>query len=135
MSGDIKTANDESSEILRENMAQATSYAETKIRNGTADESTRGLLISLKFSELNFRSAMTRTEAIAKRQADSPKYKGWFNKTEIYERGDCVTHGGSAFFCVRDGVSSAPSHEVTDEVSPDWQIMVKRGRDARGDSR
>ena len=50
----------------------------------------------------------------------------WPGKT--YDVGDVVTAGGSAWYC-GSPTTDAPAQ------SPDWQLMVKRGRDARESGR
>jgi hypothetical protein len=54
------------------------------------------------------------------------RYLGVHVAGKTYDVGDLVTAGGSAWYCGRE-TTSAPGH------SSDWQLMVKRGRDARGD--
>lgn len=55
------------------------------------------------------------------------QYLGVHVGGKSYDAGDVVTHGGSAWYCGRS-TTGAPG------ASPDWQLMVKRGRDAaRGD--
>ncbi|TDU31313.1 HK97 family phage prohead protease [Panacagrimonas perspica] len=121
-------------EILQQNLATARSLANKRaVKKGLSK--VRESSVSWTFHQLNFVSAMKRIASLERRLADSPKYLGIFNRTAVYSRGDVVSHGGSAFYCVRDGVSSAPTHEGSDAVSADWQIFVRRGRDARGDSR
>lgn len=44
-----------------------------------------------------------------------------------YERGDIVTHGGSAWHCERM-TDVTPGTQGSD---PDWRLMVKRGRDGK----
>ena len=52
------------------------------------------------------------------------RYLGVHVAGKPYAVGDVVTHGGSAWYC---------GHETSDApgASPEWQLMVKRGRDAR----
>jgi hypothetical protein len=54
-------------------------------------------------------------------------YLGVHVSGKTYDVGDLVTAGGSAWYCART-TKGAPGN------SQDWQLMVKRGRDAgRGD--
>ena len=54
------------------------------------------------------------------------RYLGVHVAGKTYGLGDLVTAGGSAWHCGRDTTASPGS-------SSDWTLMVKRGRDARGD--
>jgi hypothetical protein len=54
------------------------------------------------------------------------RYLGVHVSGKTYDVGDLVTAGGSAWYCGRS-TTAAPGS------STDWQLMVKRGRDARGD--
>jgi len=57
----------------------------------------------------------------------SLNYLGVHVSGKTYDVGDLVTAGGSAWYCART-TKGAPGN------STDWQLMVKRGRDAgRGD--
>ena len=51
-------------------------------------------------------------------------YKGTFQKAITYNRGDVLTHSGSAWICLRK-TNEAPGN------CSSWQLMVKKGRDAR----
>ena len=53
-------------------------------------------------------------------------YRGVHVAGQAYAPGDLVTAGGSAWYC-HAPTTAAPG------AGPDWQLMVKRGRDARGD--
>src|SRR6187200_1074277 len=53
-------------------------------------------------------------------------YRGVHVPGQAYAPGDLVTAGGSAWYC-HAPTTTAPG------AGPDWQLMVKRGRDARGD--
>jgi hypothetical protein len=52
------------------------------------------------------------------------QYCGVYVRGKIYDTGDLVTFGGSAFACQRE-TTAAP------ESSHDWVLMVKRGRDGK----
>jgi len=52
------------------------------------------------------------------------RYLGVHVAGKTYDVGDLVTAGGSAWYCGR-------TTEGVPGKSPDWQLMVKRGRDAR----
>ena len=54
------------------------------------------------------------------------RYLGVHVTAKTYDVGDVVTAGGSAWYCGHE-TTTAPG------TSGDWQLMVKRGRDARGD--
>lgn len=55
-------------------------------------------------------------------------YKGVFNDEDTYEKGDCVTQGGSLWVCKQDEVKQKPGTEEAKEV---WQLAVKKGRDGK----
>lgn len=55
-----------------------------------------------------------------------PLDRGVYVKGRRYEQGDVVTYGGSAYIAQRD--TDAPIGG--DPPSPDWRLIVKRGRDA-----
>ena len=50
------------------------------------------------------------------------RYKGVFSRGEIYRADDAVTFNGSMWIALRETMSGPPG--------PDWQLAVKRGRDA-----
>jgi hypothetical protein len=51
-------------------------------------------------------------------------YRGIWKEGE-YERGDCVTWGGSMFHCDAEKTTAKP------ETSTDWKLCAKRGRDGK----
>lgn len=51
--------------------------------------------------------------------------KGVFRDGEKYMKGDCVTWAGSLFIAQKDAAEGRP------EVSQDWRLAVKRGRDGK----
>jgi hypothetical protein len=53
-------------------------------------------------------------------------YLGAHVPGKTYDPGDIVSAGGSAWYCGRT-TTAAPS-----TTAPDWTLMVRRGRDARG---
>lgn len=55
----------------------------------------------------------------------SLNYLGVYVAGKTYDAGDLATDDGSVFYCART-TQAAPG------TSKDWQLMVKRGRDARG---
>jgi hypothetical protein len=59
-------------------------------------------------------------------------YRGSFNQSDEYKRGDLVSHGGSIFHATRATQGIRPTH-CDEQKAPDhpWQLAVKRGRDAR----
>lgn len=52
-------------------------------------------------------------------------HRGIYSDSGEYNNGDVVQWHGSAWICKRDGVSSAPV-----EDNRDWELLVKRGRNA-----
>ena len=55
----------------------------------------------------------------------SLNYLGVYVAGKTYDAGDLATDDGSVFYCART-TSARPG------TSHDWQLMVKRGKDARG---
>lgn len=53
------------------------------------------------------------------------KYTGTFQRAMIYQRGDVVTHDGSAWIALSDSTRATPGDDAS------WQLMVKRGKDGR----
>jgi len=53
-------------------------------------------------------------------------YLGAHVPGKTYDPGDIVSAGGSAWYCGRT-TTTAPA-----TTAPDWTLMVRRGRDARG---
>ena len=53
-------------------------------------------------------------------------YQGVFVDGKTYEKGDVVTWGGQMYHCHKDATTAKP-----EEFSRDWQLCVKRGRDAK----
>jgi len=53
------------------------------------------------------------------------KYCGVYQRAVEYVRGNIVTEDGSAWNCVADKTKQAPGK------GSDWQLRVKKGRDAR----
>jgi hypothetical protein len=58
----------------------------------------------------------------------SLSYLGVHVAGKTYDAGDLVTEDGSVFYCART-TTAKPG------TTHDWQLMVKRGRDARGGPR
>lgn len=54
-------------------------------------------------------------------------YRGVYSDAEIYEKGDCVTQGGSMWVCKKDTIFKPG----TEDGKEDWQLSVKKGRDAK----
>lgn len=54
-----------------------------------------------------------------------PLYRKVFSDDAVYERGDMVTWGGSTWIALKDAPQGRPG-----DASRDWQLMVKKGRDA-----
>jgi len=69
----------------------------------------------------------TRGEATAERAIKLPAliYRGVYVDGKGYERGDCVTWGGSLWHCNADTVIRPG------DGAPAWTLAVKRGRDAK----
>lgn len=63
------------------------------------------------------------TERVDSVAARGLKYAGVYQRALDYERGDVVTHKGSAWIALRDAATEPGD-------TPEWQLMVKRGRDA-----
>lgn len=59
-------------------------------------------------------------------------YRGTFQLSDEYKRGDVVTFNGSAFHCARDVQGEYPhrTENGSRKNSDAWQLMVQRGRDA-----
>jgi HK97 family phage prohead protease len=78
---------------------------------------------------LNARSALARLADLEQRVAafeDSGiKYAGTWQRAMDYSRGMVTTHKGSSWIAVVDTTRAEPGD------GPDWQLMVKAGRDAR----
>jgi hypothetical protein len=55
-----------------------------------------------------------------------PLYRGTFASGADYEKGDCVTWGGSIWISQVDAPEGNPS-----EASKDWKLAVKRGRNGK----
>jgi hypothetical protein len=55
-----------------------------------------------------------------------PLYRGTFASGADYEKGDCVTWGGSIWIAQVDAPEGNPS-----EASKDWKLAVKRGRNGK----
>jgi hypothetical protein len=58
-------------------------------------------------------------------------YRGLFNLSDDYTRGDLVTHGGSIFHAVKDTRGIAPAHEGERGADYPWQLACRRGRDGK----
>jgi integrin beta 3 len=56
-----------------------------------------------------------------------PVYRGVWQKSTRYTRGDCVTFGGSLWHA-----HQAPADAKPGDGSPCWQLAVKRGQDGKG---
>lgn len=68
---------------------------------------------------------ITSSGAIKEKSFNIPSiiYKGVFSADQSYEKGDCVTYGGSTWISKSNNNKDKPSESV------DWQLSVKRGRD------
>jgi hypothetical protein len=72
--------------------------------------------------------SMKAGESIIQKTVNIPtmEYMGVFKDgSDAYQKGDCVTFGGSLWVAEKDKPSGKP------EQSPDWKLAVKRGRDGR----
>lgn len=63
------------------------------------------------------------TERVESLSARGLKYAGVWQRALDYERGDVVTHKGSAWVAVREAATEPGE-------ASEWQLMVKKGRDA-----
>ena len=66
----------------------------------------------------------TRTKTIA-REIGVMLHKGIYAEAQTYAVGDCVTYDGSTWHCQTPTTGHKPG------TSPDWRLIVKRGRDGR----
>lgn len=81
-------------------------------------------LANTKLAELERRLARIEEKGVV--------YRGVFNASDEYRRGDLVSHGGSIFHCTRPTQGVSPTHEQgAKALDHPWQLAVKRGRDAR----
>jgi ferritin-like protein len=55
------------------------------------------------------------------------KYVGVYQRTNVYHKGDVVTHGGNGFVAVADVVAEGEVPMTSDS----WQMFVKKGRDGK----
>lgn len=60
-----------------------------------------------------------------RQEKSSLRYMGVFQRAITYQRGNIVTHDGSAWIKISDSDDGAPG------ACESWQLMVKRGKDAR----
>ena len=69
----------------------------------------------------------TRGELVKERQIKMawPLDKGIYRPEAVYDKGDCVTLGGSQFSAQKDAPAGKPGE------SDDWRLAVKRGRDGK----
>ena len=94
-----------------------------------------------EFGKLASRKALAMVkdleERIARIEEKGVVYRGHFNASDEYTRGDLVTHGGSIFHATRDTYGLAPTHggDERKELDHPWQLAVRRGRDAKGGDR
>ena len=91
-------------------------------------ENLRQLLAPLlkEVGELKRRIAVIETKGVS--------YRGQFNLSDDYKRGDLVTYKGSIFHAVRDVAGDFPHRVDADgqsRVADAWQLAVHKGRDAR----
>jgi hypothetical protein len=56
----------------------------------------------------------------AELQAKELRYAGVWNEKSVYRRNNFVTHGGSVWACVVDGIQTQPGHDHSG-----WQLAVK----------
>lgn len=64
-------------------------------------------------------------------EAKGVVYRGLFNASEDYKRGDLVTWGGSIFHATRNTQGITPQHsEGQKPLDHPWQLAVRKGRDA-----
>jgi len=56
----------------------------------------------------------------AELQAKELRYAGVWNEKSIYRKNNFVTHGGSLWACVVDGIQTQPGHD-----NSRWQLAVK----------
>jgi hypothetical protein len=53
------------------------------------------------------------------------RYRGIFQRADVYARGDVVTHGGSAWIALNGVEGAVPGQAES------WQLMCKRGADGK----
>lgn len=82
------------------------------------DEQTRSLKVTAKSAD---------QEVCKEIKLPTMIYRGVFCEEFTYEKGDCVTSGGSMWVCKSDQTQCKPGAEG----NKDWQLSVKRGRDGK----
>ena len=72
------------------------------------------------------KGVIARVEALERKNLDGSHlaYRGVWQGAGRYVRGDVVTYDGSAWHANAENPTAKPG------VSDDWQLMVKKGRDA-----
>ena len=63
------------------------------------------------------------SEKVKKIESRGVQYRGVYQRSEDYKRGDLVTFEGSMWHATRDTIEEPGA-------SKDWQLAVKKGRDA-----
>jgi hypothetical protein len=81
--------------------------------------------IASKFNELQRRVAEIEEKGVV--------YRGVYQHSDEYRRGDLVTYQGSIFHCVKDVSGEYPYRENNgvSRQSDAWVLAVKRGRDGK----
>lgn len=76
---------------------------------------------------------MALEEQITRIQSKGVAYRGIYNQSDVYVRGDLVTHGGSIFHAARNTAGISPAHGGEERKALDhpWQLAVRRGRDSK----
>lgn len=94
-------------------------------RDGIASRDELMALVNAKVAELLPAAVEQRvTEVLA--AMPEARYRGVWRAENEYREGNSVTFGGSQFHCNVTGTKAKP-----EDGSPDWTLMVKRGRDGK----
>lgn len=118
-------------------VAEARHLVETALKGDAATPSQRLLFTTLYALVFDLRNALAaageKRRALESRVAELERqpmqYLGVHENGRRYTKGAFVSEGGALWACVVRETSQRPGD------SPDWQLAVKRGRDARPPAR
>lgn len=122
-------------EIMKANADSALKAAK---QEAGSDSGNVSQMFSMMFTKTMSLSIFKRMEELSERidqiETKGVSFRGLHNKSETYSRGDLVSYKGAIYHCVTDCYGVAP-YGLDDKgksfTSPQWQLAVSKGRDAR----
>jgi hypothetical protein len=103
---------------------------------GQLKDPTKALLslaqVGFALAEIAMANTLRLERRLQEIESKGVSYRGMYNPSEDYRRGDLISYKGSMFCCTRDTQGTAPfSNEpmgVPRAADHPWQLAIQRGR-------